>query len=89
MNTLDNQISHPLVHYSKGRIFVSLPHGIDFSFPIVGNWRLEQATQGQLENIEVDEYGLHWPDLDEDLSFEGLLHGNYGQFVRRPAVACL
>lgn len=88
MNTLANQISLPLAHYSKGRIFVSLPHGIDFSFPIVGNWRLEQATQGQLENIEVDEDGLHWPDLDEDLSFEGLLHGDYGQFVRRPAVAC-
>ena len=88
-NTLDNQVSLPFAHYSAGRFFVSFPHGVDFSFPIAGNWRIEQATQGQLENIEVDEDGLHWPDLDEDLSFEGLLHGDYGQFVRRPAITCL
>lgn len=84
MNTLDDKM--PLAHYSAGRIFVSLPHGVDFSFPIVGNWRLEQAPLDQLENIEVDEDGLHWPDLDEDLSFEGLLRGDYGQFVRRPSL---
>ena len=84
MNTLDDKM--PLAHYHEGRIEVSFPNGIDFSFPIVGNWRLEQATLDQLENIEVDEEGLHWPDLDEDLSFEGLLQGDYGQFVRRPSL---
>ncbi len=26
-------------------------------------------------------YGLHWPTLDEDLSFQGLLKGDYGQYV--------
>lgn len=26
---------------------------------------------------------LRWPDLDEDLSFAGLLRGDYGQYVRK------
>ena len=28
---------------------------------------------------QVSPFGLHWPDLDEDLSFRGLLEGDYGQ----------
>ena len=63
-------------------IHVSLPNGTALSFPIVGNWRLENATTEQLCNIEIDEDGLHWPDIDEDLSFAGLFRGDHGQFVR-------
>lgn len=33
--------------------------------------RLRNATKEQRENIEHDCFGIHWPDLDEDLSFEG------------------
>ncbi|MFH0926283.1 MAG: hypothetical protein V1872_11770 [bacterium] len=29
-------------------------------------------------------YGLHWPDLDENLSFKGLLEEDYGQFTGFP-----
>lgn len=37
--------------------------------------RLAEATQAERENIEVSPsgYGLHWPDLDEDLSIDGLI----------------
>lgn len=73
----------PTAEYREGRVYVSLPTGVRFSFPIVGNWRLEEASLEQLENMEVDEDGIRWPDVDEDLSFEGLLRGDYGQFVRR------
>lgn len=72
----------PTAEYREGRVFVSLPNGVSFSFPIVGNWRLEEATLDQLENMEVDEDGIHWPEIDEDLSFDGLLRGDYGQFIR-------
>ena len=82
MNSLADKV--PAAHYSDGRVSVSLPNGIGISFPIAGNWRLESATPSQLNNIEVDEEGVHWPDVDEDLSFEGLLNGDWGQFVRRP-----
>ena len=33
--------------------------------------RLKYATQEQRERYEADEYGIHWEDIDEDLSFEG------------------
>ena len=37
--------------------------------------RLAEATQKQIENVVVSPsgYGLHWPDLDEDLSIDGLI----------------
>ncbi len=37
--------------------------------------RLAKATQPQRENFEVSPtgYGIHWPDLDEDLSVDGLI----------------
>ena len=33
--------------------------------------RLRYATTEQRTNFEADEYGIHWEDIDEDLSFEG------------------
>ena len=81
MNTLIDK--DPTALYADGRVSVSLPNGISFSFPIAGNWRLEDATLDQLNNMEVDDEGIHWPDIDEDLSFEGLLNGDWGQHIRR------
>ena len=58
--------------FADSRFHVSLPDGTSLSFPIAGNWRLENATPEQLNNVEVD----------EDLSFAGLLCGDHGQFVK-------
>ena len=33
--------------------------------------RLRMATPEQLLNFETDNIGIHWPELDEDLSYEG------------------
>ena len=33
--------------------------------------RLKYATQAQRENFESDAFGIHWPEIDEDLSFAG------------------
>jgi len=33
--------------------------------------RLKWATKEQRENFELDHFGIHWPELDEDLSYEG------------------
>lgn len=53
--------------------------GVEVRFPVSLNPRLAHGTPQQLGNVEVSPFGLHWPDLDEDLSFRGLLEGNYGQ----------
>ena len=43
--------------------------------------RLLNADLAQRENYIMSYYGLHWPDLDEDLSFEGFFFkpDNFGQ----------
>ncbi len=53
--------------------------GLDFSFPVQGNPRLEGRPEHLLSEIEVSPFGLHWPSLDEDLSIKGILAGDYGQ----------
>ena len=69
--------------HRKGRIYVSMASGLDFSFPIQGNPRLDGQPEHLLSNVETSPFGLHWPDLDEDLSIRGILAGNYGQRRRK------
>ena len=73
--------------HRDGRIYVSMASGLDFSFPIGGNPRLEGKPEELLSNIEVSPFGLHWPDLDEDLSIRGILAGDYGQWKEKRASA--
>lgn len=68
--------------FKDGYIIVTMASGVEIRFPVAGNQRLSQASVGQLNNIEISPFGLHWPELDEDLSFRGLLNGDYGQNVK-------
>lgn len=65
--------------YEEGHIVVVMESEVEIRFPVAGNPRLSKGTPQQLNNIEVSPFGLHWPELDEDLSFRGLLEGDYGQ----------
>jgi hypothetical protein len=71
--------------HRDGRIYVSMTSGLDFSFPIQGNSRLEGKPARLLSEIEISPFGLHWPSLDEDLSIKGILAGDYGQRGARQA----
>ncbi len=62
-----------------GQIIISMESGNEIRFPVAGNPRLARGTEAQLRRMEISPYGIHWPDLDEDLSFRGLLKGDYGQ----------
>jgi hypothetical protein len=66
----------------NGWIIIRMESGAEIRFPVAENPRLAAATHGQLNHIELSPFGLHWPDLDEDLSFHGLLEGNHGQFQK-------
>ena len=77
MSTLVDTVNTVL--FQGGQIIVSMESGMEIRFPVAGNPRLAKGTPQQLSHVEVSPYGLHWPDLDEDLSFRGLLEGNYGQ----------
>ena len=77
MNTLVDQVKSAI--YQDGHILVTMESAVEIRFPVAENPRLSNGTPQQLNNIEVSPFGLHWPDLDEDLSFRGLLEGDYGQ----------
>jgi len=68
--------------HREGRIHVLMESGLEITFPIAGNERLNGRDLESLNNIEISPFGLHWPDLDEDLSIEGILAGRYGKSTR-------
>jgi hypothetical protein len=69
--------------HESGSIVIRMQGGEEIRFPVAENPRLARGTPQQLSNIEISPFGLHWPDLDEDLSFRGLLEGNHGQLQKK------
>ena len=79
--------SEPLVQdirITDDEIIAHLADGRVISIPLAWSWRLSEATPQQRANWRLigSGQGVHWPDVDEDLSAEGLLQGIP---ARRPA----
>jgi len=71
---------HPLAHNVKCNeniLSVDLLDGRTITVPTSWFPALSRATQSQRENWEIlgDGEGIHWPEIDEDLSVSGLLAG--------------
>lgn len=58
-------------------IIAELTDGRVISVPLAWSWRLADATQEQRDHFEFigDGEGAHWPDVDEDISVQGMLTG--------------
>ena len=67
---------------------VDLADGRRLSVPLAWFPRLLHATPEQRDNWQIlgDGQGLHWPDVDEDLSVAGLLRGAAAPGASRRAV---
>ena len=65
------------VSFDADRLIVDLMDGRTIAVPLAWYPRLERATPEQRTDWEVAGagYGIHWPQIDEDLSVEGLLRG--------------
>ena len=61
-------------------ICLKLNNDEEIRFPAANNKKLAAANEKQLKNVELicDGTGLHWEDIDEDLSINGILDGRYG-----------
>ena len=75
---------HPLaqsVNFNTDSLIVELVDGRSISIPITWFPSLSSASQNELMDWEIlgDGEGIHWPQLDEDLSVNGLLLGNRGR----------
>jgi len=63
------------ITFTKDEMTVALVDGRRISLPLAWFPRLASASPEQLDNFELlgDGEGIHWPDLDEDLSVAGFL----------------
>jgi hypothetical protein len=80
MNTVVNVIEPRLlnVQVTEDEIIAQLVDGRTISVPLIWSWRLFQASDKQRQHFEIigDGQGIHWPDIDEDISIEGMLYGS-------------
>jgi len=58
-------------------ITAQLSDGRSVSVPLAWSWRLSEATPAQRTHYEIigSGQGVHWPEVDEDISVAGMLHG--------------
>ena len=65
------------VRVTASSITAHLVDGRVISVPLAWSWRLSDATPAERANFEIigDGQGVHWPDVDEHISAEGMLHG--------------
>ena len=66
------------VYFTNDTMSVDLMDGRTITVPLVWYSKLLNASPKQRSNWEPcgGGYGIHWPDIDEDLSTEGLLRGS-------------
>ena len=77
------------VRFTEDTLSVDLMDGRTITVPLAWYPSLQHATPDQLAHWEScgGGYGIHWPDIDEHLSTEGLLRGAPAprvQFVQEP-----
>lgn len=65
------------VNVTDDEIVAHLRDGRTVSVPLAWSWRLSEATPTQRAHFELigSGEGVHWPDLDEDISVRGMLEG--------------
>ncbi len=65
------------VYFTRNSLVVDLIDGRSISAPLTWYPKLLRATPKEREHWKISGggYGIHWPEIDEDLSTEGLLRG--------------
>lgn len=72
-------ISPRAVRFDEDRLWVDLDDGRAIGVPLAWFPRLLHASPAQREAFEFSRRGIHWEELDEDISIAGLLAGKGDQ----------
>jgi Protein of unknown function (DUF2442) len=79
VNTLELKAGERIVEVrvNEDSLIVDLADGRSVSVPLAWYPRLLHASPAQRSHWQIAGagYGIHWPDVDEDLSVRGILHG--------------
>lgn len=76
-------ISPKKVWFDEASLWVELSDARTIGVPLAWFPRLLEASPAQREAFELSAFGIHWEDLDEDISVQGLLEGR-GDMTREP-----
>ncbi len=78
MNTLTFEANATKIWFDNENMWVALTDGRKLSIPLLYFPRLLNATSEQRNNYELSGggTGIHWEEIDEDISVPGLLLGN-------------
>jgi hypothetical protein len=68
-------ISATTVRFDEHTMWVDLTDGRTLGVPLAWFPRLLHATPAQRDQVEMSRTGLHWDEIDEDISIAGLLAG--------------
>lgn len=82
MSTLEIEVGDlraRAVEFTATELVVTLHDGRRIATQLDWYPRLKQASDAQRANYEIMPMGIHWPDLDEDLSVAGMLAGNHAR----------
>lgn len=79
-------ISAKAVRFDENSMWVDLSDGRIIAVPLAWFPRLLHASGEQRAKVEFSRSGLHWEDLDEDISVAGLLAG-IGDLTRSTPIA--
>jgi hypothetical protein len=79
-------ISASNVRFDDHQMWVELSDGRTLGVPLAWFPRLLHASAAERAVVEISHTGLHWEQLDEDISIDGLLAGR-GDATRRPPTA--
>ncbi len=86
MTILSETISAKTVRFDKATMWVELSDARILGIPLVWFPRLMNASDEDRNSFELSRHGIHWDNLDEDISVEGLLAGR-GDVTHRPHTA--
>lgn len=75
------------VRFDEDSFWVDLEDGRTLGVPLAWFPRLLHATPKQRAQVELSRSGLHWDEIDEDISLAGLLAGRGDQTRSRKAAA--
>ncbi len=78
MNTAaGNEPRIVMLEVTEDTIVAQLADGRTVIVPLAWSWRLADATPAQRSRFEIigAGEGVHWPDIDEDISARGMLQG--------------
>jgi Protein of unknown function (DUF2442) len=64
------------VWFADERVFVRLHDGRSIGIPLWWYPRLLKASAEDLANYELSPMGVHWPDIDEDISVASMITGS-------------